>query len=353
MPNPPLGFPGNYLANLAVEHAFDQFWSNAAGPGGVGLEDRFAGAWAHVAARFKRSRSLLGYELFNEPWPGTVWQPCALSVGCPAFDSQLTAFYRRVFAALRGADPRTLVWYEPNVLFNGAAATHLPRRGDPHAGFAFHDYCVTAPNNCDGPDNQVFTNAVARPASTGDAVMETEFGATDDAAFLANEVSRADRFMVPWLEWAYCGCQDPTTTGPGTKQAIVIDPSRPPTGSNLERSTLRALVEPYPQVIAGTPSAWSFNRSSRTFSLSYATARASGRGRFGRASLSEIATPALVYGGRYAAQVSGGAILSKRGASTLVVGACPGAKTITVSVTPSGRNRSSCSLRPARRPTGR
>ncbi|HUO70388.1 MAG TPA: hypothetical protein VMU39_06395, partial [Solirubrobacteraceae bacterium] len=61
-------------------------------------------------------------------------------------------------------------------------------------------------------------------------------------AFLEGELARADRFMVPWLEWAYCGCEDPTTTGPGTKQAILIDPSKPPRGSNLVRATLGALV---------------------------------------------------------------------------------------------------------------
>ena len=60
LPNPTLGFPGNYLANPAVQHAFDVFWSNASGPGGVGLEDRFAAAWAHVAARFRSTRSVLG-----------------------------------------------------------------------------------------------------------------------------------------------------------------------------------------------------------------------------------------------------------------------------------------------------
>jgi endoglycosylceramidase len=338
LPNPTLGFPGNYLANPAVEHAFDVFWSNAPGPGGIGLEDRFAAAWAHVAARFRHTASVLGYELFNEPWPGTMWQPCALPIGCTGFDAQLTSFYHRVLAALRRADGHTLVWYEPNVLFNSAAATHLGAIGDRRAGFAFHDYCLTAPSNCDGPDNRVFSNAVARSARSGDALMETEFGATNDAAFLRTEVARADRFMVPWLEWAYCGCEDPTTSGPGTIQAIVIDPSEPPRGSNLVLPTLRALVEPYPQLVAGKPRAWSFDRSTRTFRLSYTTARASGRGRFGRGSLSEIATPALVYSGHYAAHVSGGAVLSARGASTLVIGACSGARTITVSVTPSGRD---------------
>ena len=45
----------------------------------------------------------------------------------------------------------------------------------------------------------------------------------------------------------------------------MIDPSKPPVGSNLELPTLRALVEPYPQLVAGTPTGWSFTRASRTF----------------------------------------------------------------------------------------
>ena len=178
--------------------------------------------------------------------------------------------------------------------------------------------------------------------------METEFGATNDIPYLDEMVARADRYMVPWLEWAYCGCSDPTTSGPGTKQAIVIDPSRPPGGSNLELPTLRALVEPYPQVVAGTPTGWSFTRAARTFRLSYSTARAGRRSRFRAGAISEIATPALVYGGRYGVAVSGGVPVSKRGASTLRIASCHGASRITVTVSPGRARHGSCAA-PTRR----
>ncbi len=354
LPNiPKAGFPVNYLVNLAVEHAFDQFWANAPGPGGVGLADRFAAAWAHVAAAFGRTRSVFGYELFNEPWPGTAWHPCALPAGCPAFDVKLRAFYQRVFARVRAIDRRQLIWYEPNVLFNGGPNTHLGPIGDPRAGFAFHDYCLSEPATgpsaaCTAADDSVFSHAVAHSASTHDALMETEFGATNDIPYLNEMVARADRFMVPWLEWAYCGCSDPTTSGPGTKQAIVIDPSKPPAGSNLELPTLRALVEPYPQVVAGTPTAWNFTRASRTFRLTYSTGRAGRPSRFGAGSVSEIATPALVYAGRYSVSVSGGVPLSRRGASTLRVASCRGARTVTVTVAPGSGRHGSCTA-PKRR----
>ena len=59
------------------------------------------------------------------------------------FDATLTAFYRRVIRAIRAADRRKLIWYEPNVLFNFGSDPNLGPIGDPHAGFAFHDYCVS------------------------------------------------------------------------------------------------------------------------------------------------------------------------------------------------------------------
>jgi endoglycosylceramidase len=339
LPNPKLGFPDNYLANPALQHALDAFFDDAVGPGGPGLQSRFADAWAHVARYFRGNRSVLGYELLNEPFPGTVWTTCLAAAGCPAFDAKLTALYARVDAAVREVDRRTLIWYEPNVLFNGGAVTHLGTIDDPRLGFAFHDYCLSQPATgtsavCTTADNLVFAHALARAASSQDGLLMTEFGATRNTAYLTQMVARADRDMVPWLEWAYCGCQDPTTTGPGSEQAIVINPAKPPTGSNLVLPTLRALVEPYPQVIAGTPLSWSFDPTTRRFTLRFSTVRTGTRGRFPPGSITKIAAPGLVYGGHYAVRVVGGEVVSKHGASSLKVASARLARDVTVTVTP-------------------
>jgi endoglycosylceramidase len=37
---PQHGFPGNYTSMPALQHAYDHFWDNSAGPGGVELQDR-------------------------------------------------------------------------------------------------------------------------------------------------------------------------------------------------------------------------------------------------------------------------------------------------------------------------
>jgi endoglycosylceramidase len=347
---PKLGFPLNYTSMPALQHTYDHFWDDSPGPGGVGLQNRYAGAWREVARRLGGSPGVFGYELFNEPFPGTAYATCLVPTGCPAFDAKLTAFNHRVAAAIRRADRRTLVWYEPNVLFNFGPATNVGALGDPRAGFAFHDYCLSpSPSGCSS-ESTVVTNAVAHVNTTHEALMLTEYGATTAVADLSGTVRRADRNMVPWLEWAYCACEDPTTTGPGAQQAIVIDPRKPPTGSNLVSSTLRTLVEPYPQVMAGTPMSWGFDPAARKFRLSFSTRRAGPSGRrFPAGSVTEIATPALVYHGRYGAVVGGGAVVSRRGASTLVVASCPGAASVSVVVRPSGRSRGSCAIAIARK----
>ncbi|NIA12713.1 MAG: cellulase family glycosylhydrolase [Nitrospiraceae bacterium] len=56
-----------YLTSAAIQRAFDNFWANTPGPGGPGIQDRFAQAWKHVAARYANEPIVLGYDLFNEP----------------------------------------------------------------------------------------------------------------------------------------------------------------------------------------------------------------------------------------------------------------------------------------------
>ncbi|HEV3228744.1 MAG TPA: cellulase family glycosylhydrolase [Solirubrobacteraceae bacterium] len=353
---PQLGFPGNYLGQPATQRAFDNFWANTPGPGGVGLQDRFAAAWAHVAARFQGNSAVLGYELLNEPWPGSTWQQCANPAGCPAFDAQLTAFVKRVTGAIRAVDNRTLVWYEPNVIFNDGADTQLGPIGDPRLGFAFHDYCLSQDSTgsysgCDTFDDMVFAHAEHRSAVTGDALLLTEFGSTDNAVDLTAMLNRADRNMVGWLEWAYTG-NDPTSSAPGA-QALVLDPQRPPTGTNVKLAKLKLLAEPYPQVVSGTPSSFGFDASSGGFQAHWSVTRAGGGGSFGPYSESDVAIPPVQYPAGYGVSVSGGAVASGAGAPVLRILSCPGAREVAVTVSRgAGALGGSCSVPGAGAPPG-
>jgi endoglycosylceramidase len=339
LPNAPdLGFPGNYLGMPAVQHAFDHFWADSPGPGGVGLQERYAAAWAHVASRFAGNRNVLGYDLINEPWPGTTWAQC-LS-GCPAFDAQLGAMQKKAVDAIRAADKRQLVWYEPNPLFNqGFLPTQLPKLGDPRLGFSFHAYCLGGPAaTCAKGERGALTNARARSAATGDAIMLTEFGATPDTATLSRIANEADDQMIPWVEWAYCGCGDPTTSAnPPSSQAVIVDPAKPPRGSNVVAPTLKALSRPYPQLVTGTPRSFSFNTGSGVFKLAYTPKKASGHGSFKPGTCSQVFVPALHYPHGYKVKAKGARVISRRGNGLLALALKRGAKSVSVSVSPARR----------------
>ena len=65
----------DYFWGRACHAAFDHFWANTP-VGGVGLQDRFAACWAHTAARLGGKECVIGFDLFNEPFPGTAGGTC-------------------------------------------------------------------------------------------------------------------------------------------------------------------------------------------------------------------------------------------------------------------------------------
>ena len=338
---PKAGFPYNYFGMQALNRAFDHFWANDPGPGGVGLQDRYAAAWAHVASYFAGTPRVLGVDLFNEPWPGTGWQTCANPEGCPVFDGQLEAFSQRSIDAIREVDDRTAIFYEPHVLFNNGAQTSVDPEGD-RLAFSFHDYCLTAEADaegtggaaCDTFDDLVWSNTATHVEESGHAPLLTEFGATTDQQTLRTMVDRAAENLTGWQYWAYCGCDDPTTTGPGATQALVLDPAKAPTGDNIDLAKLRAISVPHPLAVSGTPRRYGFDRDSKVFTDVWSTARAAGKGRFDGGSRTTLALPHVAYPHGYVVTVAGGRVVSDPGARTLVVVQDRGAERVRVVVRP-------------------
>ncbi len=59
-----------YFLDKAVHRAFDNFWSNTE-VCGKGIQDWFADMWKHIVKRFKDKENLFGFDILNEPFPGT------------------------------------------------------------------------------------------------------------------------------------------------------------------------------------------------------------------------------------------------------------------------------------------
>jgi endoglycosylceramidase len=266
-PGPSRGFPFDYFERPAVARAFDNFWQNRPGPGGVGLQDRYAAAWRHVAARFAKVEGVMGYDLMNEPFPGSLWRECSIT-GCREFDERFLApFWRKVIAAIRQTDPTTLIFYEPNVIFDFDAATHIPRLDDPRLGFSFHPYLVMAKG---------LGMAEQHAVTSGSALLASEWGATTDVAAIRAGTDLMDGAMMSWLYWAWANKTPFNIPGMGAllpkgseNQGIVLDLTKPRLPGNVHADRLAALARPFPRAVAGTPVRFGYDPAKRAFHLTY------------------------------------------------------------------------------------
>lgn len=346
LPFPELGFPANYFLQPALQAAYDNFWANTQ-VDGAGLQDRYAGAWQHVAAYFAGNPNLLGYDIYNEPFPGSnIWGCLVPAAGCPAQDAMLTAFDKKVTTAVRHADPDTMIFSEPWFTYDVGYPSSLGATGDAHAGFSFHDYCPFAGIAalygllCPSFNTDVFSNADAHSSQTGDAQLLTEFGATDGTSVLSSVVADAAQYKVGWLVWAYCGCDDPTTSGSPATEGIVVNPQLAPSGSNVHQAMLAALAVPHPELVAGTPQSYGYDTSTSTFTLNYRTERADGTGAFPAGAITTVAVPAIQYPSGYQVAVTGAKVVSAAG--ILELASCPGATQVSLTVQPGSGVRSGC-----------
>jgi endoglycosylceramidase len=335
-PNQPqAGFPGNYFLNPALNRAYDNLWANVPAPDGAGLQDHFAEGWRRVAARFAGAPLIAGYDLLNEPWPGSAWPTCANPEGCPpgGFDqTALTAFHERVIAGVRRGDPHRTAYYEPNLQFDVGARTGHGKVSDPNAGMSFHNYCLgAAPGLPHAPDpteickdqgeRRVFQNAEDHSASVGGVpLLLTEFGDVHEARIHERVTDLADEFMVGWTVWGWFRAAG----------QIKIDPAKPPTPDNLHQDVLAAVVRPFPRVIAGTPESYSYDRESKRFRARWTTTLPGGAP--AGDAVSEVFVPPLHYGAGFRVAVTGGEQVGS-GAQLVVVRACRGAAAVSVEVT--------------------
>jgi endoglycosylceramidase len=334
LPNTPDTFPLNIFFNPAEQHAWDAFWTNADAPNNVGLEDNYAQMLEYVANAFNGNPNVAGFELINEPSPGLSTFDQTLFGGSYFDSQQLTPFYDQGADAIRAVDPTTPVFFEPNVLSNAGEPTHLGTVEATNTVFSFHDYCEfdLGPLGCLPSVDAIVGNAENYAQAHNIPAFMTEFGATSNQAQIIPPMHGADQHLLGWTEWAYSGQGDITTSAsPPSSESLVYNPELPPTGSNVNTANLDTLAEPYPQVISGTPTSFSFTNG--TFDFTYSTEQADGMGSFPAGSQTTISVPSVEFPNGYDVAVTGGHVVSAPDAPELVIASDNGATTVSVVVT--------------------
>ncbi len=260
----------------AVMRSFDNFWDHQ-GPHGD-LQEHYRSMWVAVATRFAAHPGVLGYDLMNEPFPGSEFDPFeALTRTTPAdggpsrvFDETvLGPFYQRLIDAIREVDRDSYIFYESRygAVANGSPC-FLPRLDDPRPGgrrlaYAPHLYSVSAEASGSYSDDDGTLDAWEAERVVDATRMEVpiwlgEFGtaASFDGSerFIRSLAEVADRSQIGWAYWSW-------------------DPSGP-TGWALWDSTTsednqmaRLIARPYPRRIVGEPVSWSFSHETGRFEV--------------------------------------------------------------------------------------
>jgi endoglycosylceramidase len=272
-----------------------------------------------LAARLADNPWVLGYDVFNEPWPGVTWPPCLAPTGCPDLEhAYLDALYAAVTRAVRAAGSDQLVFGEPFVLFNfGTTPAFFDTPGeDANSGMSFHMYAASAQE----PD--LITNALDWSQRTGGALLNTEWGATTDAPTITRQAERLDTALIPWMFWSY-------------DENIVKDLEQPPAPSNVNEDAALALSRPHAVAVAGAPTSTSFDPSTRAFAFSWGTSGVN-HGHFPPSVTTSISLPRSIYPNGYTVDAAGARVVSKPCASTLLLVNQPGAKSASIRVTHGG-----------------
>ena len=319
LPNPPDAvFPFYYIQNPAMQRAFENFWADREGPNGVGLQEYFIQGVRAVASRFAGNPWVLGTELMNEPWPGAEWMNCALELaGCPDLEAQrLVPFYQRGASVAREVAAGQLVYVEPFVLFNfGMANTTIPG-ADERLALSFHSYALDVAG-----EEGVVAKALAAAERDQRPVACTEFGASTDPVLLNRLTAELETGLLPWMFWSY-------------DENIMTHLDQLAGDDNVASiAALEALVRPYPIATAGTPTAISFDPTTKAFHFTYDTTRPGG-GSYPASTLTVVSVPARHYPAGYTVTVDGASVTSAPGAALLTLQTALDATHVTVDIAP-------------------
>ena len=326
--------PGTGEFDLQAARAFDNLYANT-----DGIADAFANAWAVMANGFRNNPMMLGYDLFNEPNPGSQWATCANPVGCPAFDlTTLEPLEDRLAAAVRAVDPKTIAFYEPHIYFDSGVPSWLraPASTSGPSGLAFHDYCLPAALSgqpdaesqssgyaaCPALDDAVFANAERAATAMGVPPLFDEFGDTQDLNQIQRVIALADSNLTGWIYWGYKDwVDDPGGQGSGP----LFDDSDD--DGTLRKTKLAVLSQPYPMATAGTPMTEHYDPAADTFTYTYAPDRSI-------SAPTVIFTSPLHYPHGYAVSVTGARVTSSPGARYLELQPAGQGDTVSVRVVP-------------------
>lgn len=205
------------------------------------IQDKYADFWRVVAKEFKGNEYVIGYDIWNEPFPGGLWDDLTLLLPNKGDMLQALPMYTKIDKAIREIEPNYILFFEnmpfPDTIpllggFFLGKFTELPSDSKNPQVYNVHNYCCLAgPGVCNGkPEPDLKTSKETCPKFHDRKVKKnikdsrelnvplilSEFGACSDSEACYNEiigtVRACEKNLVSWAYWNYKPYGDFTTS---------------------------------------------------------------------------------------------------------------------------------------------
>lgn len=275
----PFELQDNWALNYfqpAVKAAFDNFWAYTDGDH-PDLQDHYVAMWRHLATRLADVPGILGYDIMNEPHPGSAFDSVEVlnrteSEMSRKFDiERLGPFHQRAIDAIRQGDNERFIFFEPRYGSpgNGSPSYHEPlidpREGESRLGYAPHLYSfrLEAGGTYMPTDPTISLWEEERKAEIERQPMPLllgewglAFGMKDADRFVRELAEMGERMLISWAHWSW-------------------DPGGPESWALYDRATeslnpmFHIIDRPYPRATAGEPTHLSFDVESSTLRFAW------------------------------------------------------------------------------------
>jgi len=256
-----------------------------------GILDKYISFWKILASKFKGSKYVLGYDLWNEPFPAGIYDD-PINIIRPGYadDTQYLPLYRKIDQGIREVDNDYIMMFEPNIFpdslpllfwrFRGTFS-ELPIQDKGKQMYNYHSYCCSSSismcSNGEPPlksakeclkfhlENVNVANEFANKHGIGSII--TEFGACFNTESCYNEISSltdaADQSLTSWAYWMYKPYQDFTTSCIDNQEGMFS------ADGTVQEYKHRALTRTYVQAFQGVGTYMNFNKDNKLFQAKF------------------------------------------------------------------------------------
>ena len=256
-----------------------------------GILDKYIDFWKILANKFKNNKYVLGYDLWNEPFPGGLYDNPFQKIQPGYCDqNQLLPLYRKIDESLRKIDNDYIMMFEPNIFpdtlpllfwrFRGTF-TDLPIQDKGKQMYNYHSYCCSSSismcskgepplesaKECKAYHIENVNEANKYTSKHGIGSIITEFGACFNTESCYNEISSlsdaADQYLTSWAYWMYKPFNDFTTSCIDNQEGLFD------ADGSLQEFKVKGLTRTYVQAFQGEGIYMNFNKETKNFQTKF------------------------------------------------------------------------------------